>query len=157
MNKINWKFVSYYRASGYLLQLDKNLREAVVFLPDKKITFIADIPNYLNIEKMIVGKVYIMEFAIYSTLISKNFKRKIINTIRQYYSYDDSLYRKLFNLQKLDEMTGIFERSPYIFKFELIKIIDRFYSEKVKNIFEQAILDSYRGKTKFRWRHLLGF
>jgi len=156
-NSLPWKFETYYKTNAYLIQVEPTRREIIVFIPDKQITLIADVAPYINMKKLIVGRTYQMDFIIYSASISKKLRKRIIDAVESPYLADTSKYRRAYNISKLKPLEQLFTRVPKIYRFELIKIIDHFYSKIVRNRFEYSVLRSFRARTKYRWRHLLGF
>ena len=157
LNKLPWRFEYYYKTKGYLIQVEPNRKEIIVFIPSKNLTFIADVAPSINIKKLQVGKTYLMEFAVYSAPISQKAKEIIIKKVEEPYLSDRSKYRRIYNVSKLRPLEQFFMSVPKIYRLELIKIIDYFYSKLIEQKFEQSVLNSFKAKTKYRWRHLLGF
>jgi len=156
-NNLQWKFEAYYKTNAYLIQVEPKRREIIVFIPDKQMTLIADVAPYINMKKLVVGRTYEMEFIIYSASISKKLRKMIIKAVEAPYLADTSEYRRAYNISKLKPLKQFFIRVPKIYRFELIKVIDHFYSKIVRNRFEYSVLRSFKARTKYRWRHLLGF
>jgi len=157
LNKLPWRLEYYYKTKGYLIQVEPNRKEIIVFIPSKNLTFIADVAPSIDIKKLQVGKTYLMEFAVYSASLSQKAKRILMEKVEEPYLSDKSKYRRIYNLNKLKPLEQFFMSVPKIYRLELIKIIDYFYSKLIEQKFEQSVLDSFKARTKYRWRHLLGF
>lgn len=156
-SRLPWKFEYYYKTDGYIVQVEPNRKEILVFIPDNKITLIADVAPYLDLRKLRAGRTYKMDFAVYSVTLNKKVKETLIKKVKEPYLRDKSKYRKEYNIGKLKPLEQFFIKAPKIYRFELIKIIDHYYSRLIENKFEQSVLNSFKARTKFRWRHLLGF
>jgi len=154
---LQWSFEGYYKTKAYLIQVEPERREVIVFIPDRQLMLIADVAPYLNMKKLVVGRSYEMEFIVYSAKVGRRLKENLMKTVEKPYLKDSSRYRRAYNIRKLKPLEKFFLQAPKLYRFELIKVIDVFYSRLIKQKFEYSVLRSFKGPAKFRWRHLLGF
>jgi len=157
LKNLDWKFLRYFRTYGYLVQVEPRKREVVVFIPKNEVMFIADVSFYVNIDRLRVDRIYEMTFAIYVSKASSMLKRRLLEELKTPYLYDKSKYRREYHISKMKSLEDVFENVNVVYRFELLRASDWFYSSLIKDRFEYAVLKSYKAPTKFKWRHILGF
>ncbi len=156
LRNFNWKFLKYFKTYGYLVQVDRHRKEVVVFIPKNDVMFIADVSSYVNIERLKVDRIYEMIFAVYSCKTDYNQRKLLIEKLKTPYLQDRSKYRKEYNLTKMKYLEDVLTSIDTLYRFELLKVSDWFYSSVIRNRFEYAVLKSFKAPTKYRWRHILG-
>jgi hypothetical protein len=78
---LNWHFLKYYKTRGYLAQVDPERREAVIYLPNENITFISDVSDHVNIEKVEPGRIYDLSFSVYTSIFDQRLKDLLVKKL----------------------------------------------------------------------------
>lgn len=157
LSNLDWKFLKYLKTHGYLVQVDPQRREVVVFVPKNEVMFIADVSSYVNIEKLKVNRIYEMVFAIYYCKGNEALKRLLIRKLKDPYLEIKSKYTRDYHLMKMRSLECALENIDTFYRFELLRATDWFYSSLARRRFNYAVLRSYKAPTVYRWRHWLGF
>lgn len=153
---MDWKFLKYITVVGYILHVNPEKREIVVFIPNDEVTFIADVSSYVDIKKLRTNRVYDLSFAVYACEANTYAKKIIIRELRSSYLNEENRYRREYNLMKLKKVEDFIQHTKYFFRFELRRATNPVYSTLLQEKFEQLVLKSYHANnTKFRWRHFL--
>jgi len=151
---LEWRFFKYYRTMGYLVEVEPKRREAVVFLPDKKVTFISDVSSYVNIENLRTEKLYRLDFAIYVSKLNNFFKCILLNRLREPY-LSKKPYTRLYYLSQLQPLEDLVQSIDTVYRFELLKAIYYYPSKTVRDRYLDIVLNLPPSPTGFKWRHLL--
>jgi hypothetical protein len=150
----NWRFLKYYKTRGYLAQVDPKRREAVIYLPNENITFISDVSDYVNIEKVEPGRIYDLSFSVYMGILDQRLRDLLVKKLEEPYLSEKPYTRKYY-LSQLRPIENLFKNVDVIFRFELLQVSNGYYSEILRKRFEQFLFEPPASLTGFKWRHLL--